>query len=129
MATIRGLLKELESFNTTPESAGYDLRLDLSTIIHMHLARKGWTQSKLAAACGMKAPLLTRIMHGASNCTFETAGRILFALGVQPKLNGMERSGKSAVRAVKSALKIPKGEESDPTRDLTELRRRKAKGK
>lgn len=83
---FRDLLKELDEFNETAEGRGFDLRLDLADIIFRHLAEKGWTQTKLAEAAGMKSPLLTRIMHSSTNCTFETAGRILLALGIKGKL-------------------------------------------
>ena len=83
---FRDLLKDLEEFDRTPEGWSCDLRLDLADIIIRHLAEKSWTQAKLAEAAGMKQPALTRILHSDANCTFETAGRVLFALGVKGKL-------------------------------------------
>lgn len=86
MATTRELLDNLSHFERQPESAGFDLRWDLAEMILRELARKGWTQKQLADAAGMKESFITRIVHGASNCTFEVAGRILFALQVKAKL-------------------------------------------
>ena len=83
---IRDLLSDLAEFESTPESRGYDLRLDLAEIILRHLDGRRWTQGKLARAAGMKSSFLTRITHAAQNCTFEVAGRLLFALGVNAKL-------------------------------------------
>jgi transcriptional regulator with XRE-family HTH domain len=76
------LLKALDEFEATPESRGYDLRLSLSTLVAKRLKAKGWTQKQLADATGMKESFITRIVHADSNCTFDVAGRILFALGV-----------------------------------------------
>jgi hypothetical protein len=91
---IRDLLGDLERFDQAPESRGHDLRLDLSEIILRHLSKKGWTQKRLAQEAGMKETMLTRIIHAASNCTFDTAGRILFALGIKAKLHEVrEASG------------------------------------
>ena len=86
MATTQDLLKVLEDFDKKPESQGYRLRLDLSAIVLRHLSEKGWTQQQLADAAGVKPPYVTRIIHGATNCTFESAGNVLFALGVKVKL-------------------------------------------
>lgn len=83
---IRDLLSDLDAFERDPASAGYDLRLDLAEIILRHLDGKNWTQKKLAEAAGMKSPFITRITHAAQNCTFDVAGRLLFALGIKAKL-------------------------------------------
>ena len=85
-AAIRDLLRDLEDFDRDPASAGYDLRLDLADIVLRHLDGKRWTQKKLADAAGMKSPFITRITHAAQNCTFDVAGRLLFALGVKARL-------------------------------------------
>ena len=86
MAVIQELLNDLEAFNNTPQGRGYDLRLDLSSIIVRQLDAKGWTQKELADRAGVKEPFITRLIHAGTNCTFETAGRILFALGVRAEL-------------------------------------------
>jgi plasmid maintenance system antidote protein VapI len=85
-AIIRELLNDLEKFNRTPESVGYDLRLDLAELVLEELRAKKWSKADLARAAGMHPPFLTRIVNSDSNCTFEVAGRICHALGVRPKL-------------------------------------------
>lgn len=85
-AIIRELLDDLEEFNRTPESVGYDLRLDLAELVLEELRAKKWSKGDLARAAGMHPPFLTRIVNSASNCTFEVAGRICHALRVRPKL-------------------------------------------
>ena len=86
MSGIDDVLKDIEHLEKTPEGHAYDLRLDLSEIVLRHLDGKHWTQNQLAKAAGMRPQVLTRIIHAASNCTFETAGRILFALGIKARL-------------------------------------------
>ena len=86
MSGIQDLLNDLAEFESTPESAGYELRHDLAGIIARHLAEKNWTQAQLADAMGAKAPFITRLIHSSSNCTFEVAGRVFFALGLKVKL-------------------------------------------
>jgi ribosome-binding protein aMBF1 (putative translation factor) len=86
MSTTRDLLNDLDEFDNTPEGRGYDLRLDLSSIIVRQLAAKGWTQKKLADEVGVKESFITRLIHSSANCTFDTAGRVLFALGVRAEL-------------------------------------------
>ena len=83
---IRDLLSDIAEFEAAPESAGHELRLDLAEIVLRHLDGRQWTQRKLADAAGMKSPFITRITHAAQNCTFDVAGRLLFALGVKAKL-------------------------------------------
>jgi transcriptional regulator with XRE-family HTH domain len=83
---IRDLLSDLEAFRQTRESRGHDLRNDLANIVVRHLAQRGWSQARLAEAAGMKSPMLTRIIHSDANCTFDTAGRLLYALGIEAKL-------------------------------------------
>lgn len=80
---ILGLLTELEN---NPESVGLSLRLDLATIILKALRERGWNQSALASAAGVKEGFISRLVHSDANCTFETAGRILFALGLRASL-------------------------------------------
>ena len=83
---IRDLLGDLEAYRQTAESRGHDLRNDLANIVVRHLGQRGWSQARLAEAAGMKSPVLTRIIHSDANCTFDTAGRLLYALGIEAKL-------------------------------------------
>ena len=106
MAAFQELLNEFKAIEESPLSTGFDLRLDLSEIIHRHLGENGLTQKALADAVGMKEPQLSRILHAASNCTFETAGRILFALGIKVKL--VEHSSPSHASGIPSRASAAK---------------------
>ena len=96
--------KEIDKVDSTAEGSSLDLRLDLSSLICKKLAENKWTQKELAHRVGMKESLLNRIIHGASNCTFETAGRILFALGIKGQLVD---SGKCDSRSAPLELNRP----------------------
>src|SRR5438067_799702 len=91
MAETPDLLKILDDFNRHPESRGYDLRLSLAAIIMRRMKTKNWTQKQLAEAAGMKPSFITRILHADSNCTFDVAGRLLFALGIRAELAEVPR--------------------------------------
>ena len=88
----QGWLKTAEEFENTPEGAGFSLRADLSDIIVRHLGQRGMTQTRLAEAAGMKPQQLSRVIHSSANCTLDTAGRILFALGIRAKLAESDES-------------------------------------
>jgi DNA-binding phage protein len=88
-------LKAMESFESTPEGAGFSLRADLSDIVARHLGERGMTQAQLAAAAGMKPQQLSRVIHSNANCTLDTAGRILHALGIKGKLGEADESRKT----------------------------------
>ena len=81
--TAKDLLRVLREFEKTPESVGVDLRLDLADLVMKHLDRLGWTQKRLAKQADMQESFISRIINAESNCTFEVAGRIVHALGVQ----------------------------------------------
>jgi len=87
MANIHDLHKVLEHFELQPESAGYDLRLSFAELLLRRLDELGWSQKQLAEASGMKAPQLSRIIHSDQNCTFDVAGRLLFALGLRARIS------------------------------------------
>lgn len=80
---ILGLLDEAEA---SPSSVGLDLRLDLAAIVMSGINQRRWSQKDLAIACGMKPSFISRIVHSDANCEFETAGRILHALGIRATL-------------------------------------------
>lgn len=81
------LLTTLDEFERDdPSSRGLAFRLDLAEIVGRELRAKGWTQRKLAEVASVKEPFISRILHSEANCTFDTAGRLLFALGVQGTL-------------------------------------------
>ncbi len=80
---IRSMLAELDRFDQTSESVGLELRLSLAETILRHLKAKGWTQAMLARKAGVKEPFISRVLHSNANCTLDTAGKLLFALGVR----------------------------------------------
>ena len=80
------LLDDLDAFNATVEGYAYDLRLDLSSQIAMHLTATGMSQRQLAEAAGLRSPQLTRILHDQQNCTFETVVLLYRAMGIRPHL-------------------------------------------
>ncbi len=86
MPNTQDLLKLLDDFQDSPEALGHELRLDLAELILKTLRQKRWTQKQLAQAARMKPSFINRIVHGASNCTFDVAGRLLFALGLKARL-------------------------------------------
>jgi plasmid maintenance system antidote protein VapI len=103
------LMTDLESFDQSPDGRGFDLRLDLADIILRHLNKNGITQKKLAELAGMKEPMITRLIHAATNCTFDSAGRILFALGIKGRLVELQASagGMPMARKKKSSHNTP----------------------
>ncbi|MBY0261203.1 MAG: helix-turn-helix domain-containing protein [Phycisphaerales bacterium] len=95
MSKRRDLLGLLAEAEAKPESVGFDLRLDLASIVLRALRQRGWSQSDLARAAGMKASFISRVVHSDANCEFETAGRILHALGLVAKLHAATRGGEA----------------------------------
>ena len=70
-------MNKLNGFKQTPASGGLDLRIDLAEIILGHLGEDGLTQLHLAELASVTPQQITRIIHSSTNCTFDTAGRIL----------------------------------------------------
>ena len=89
-------LKDIEAFQKTPEGAGFGLRNDLAEIIVRQLGERGMTQTDLAQAAGMKPQQLSRVIHSSANCTLDTAGRILHALGISATLRESHRPAAQA---------------------------------
>ena len=83
---LKKIRDALERFDSTPASAGLDLRLSLSGLILKHLECNGWTQGELARRAGLKEPYISRVLHGNANCTLDTVGKLLFALGTTAQL-------------------------------------------
>ena len=50
------------------------------------LKNRGWTQKRLAEEVGKKEAQISRLVNADANCTFETASRILFALGIRARI-------------------------------------------
>ena len=95
MNHVRDILKALDEYHQTPESHGMKLRLNLAQIILRHIKENKWTQKELARKTSYKDSFISRLLHSDANCTFETAGRILFALGVEAKLEEVRETHSS----------------------------------
>ena len=113
---VNDLLQELADYEKNdPEHVGFDLRLQFSEIVVDALRRNGWTQRDLADRIGRKASFISRIVHSDSNCTFDTAGRILFALDVQPQLREQpaevraDTNGTLQLDWTKAVTRVPSG--------------------
>ena len=91
MTAIRDLLSDLDEFQETVEGFAVSLQLDLSELILRHLAERGWTQSRLAKAVGVKPPYITRLIHSDENCGIYTIAKVFHTLGVKPKLIAQEK--------------------------------------
>ena len=83
---IHNLLKGLKEFEKSQHGAGMDLRLDFAEIVLRRLRELNWNQKQLADAVEMKEPQLTKLIHSDSNCTVDTIGRLLNALGIRTSL-------------------------------------------
>jgi len=95
---IQSLRDSLEAYRrTSPESVGLDLRLDFSGIIIRNLRKKGWSQRDLALKAGYKESFISRLLHSNANCTFETAGNVLFALGLRAGLEERAESVQGSI--------------------------------
>ena len=96
MSHVQDILTALDEYHQTPESRGMKLRLNLAEIILRHLKENNWTQKELARKTSFKDAFISRLLHSDTNCTFETAGRILFALGIEAKLEEVRPTHSSA---------------------------------
>lgn len=86
MVTVKEILEDLKQFEEDPDSRGVQLRLNLAEIVIRSLRAKGWTQRQLADEAGMKESYVSRVLHSAANCTFDSAGKLLFALDVSASI-------------------------------------------
>ena len=86
MATVSDLHTILDEYKKTPDAVGLGLRLDLAQILLRQMNAVGWDNEQLADAAGMREFTVTAILHSDMNLTFETAGRLLHALGIKPAL-------------------------------------------
>jgi len=86
MASTQDILQVLDEYKRRPESYGLKLRLNLAELVIRQLNSNGWSQRDLARRTGLKEAYISRILHSDANCTFESAGKILFALGVKVAL-------------------------------------------
>ncbi len=107
---VRDLGQLLDQYENTPDSYGIGLRLDLSEIVLRHL-KNNMTQASLARESGLSPQMVTRIVHAATNCTFETAGKVLFALGIKAQL---VESQSGAIFTKEPEIRITKKTDTKP---------------
>ena len=86
MASTQDILRALDEYKRKPESYGMKLRLNLAELVIQQLNSNNWSQRDLAKRTGLKEAYISRILHSDANCTFESAGKILFALGIKAAL-------------------------------------------
>lgn len=77
---------------SSAEGVALKLRLNLAELALGRLQENGWTQRKLAREIGWKESFLSRVLHGDENWTSETAGRVMFALGIDAELSEAKTS-------------------------------------
>lgn len=85
------LTKFLEEFDESPQGYGTQLRLDFAEIIWSSLVRKKWSQRRLSEQSGLADSVISNLVHGNKNCTLDTIGRILHALGTRATLREVAR--------------------------------------
>ena len=125
MTSALDILRVLDEYKRKPESYGMKLRLNLAELVIQQLNSNGWSQRDLAQKAGLKEAYISRVLHSDTNCTFESAGRILFALGIKAALlpesewtstddrygNEIDQQGGTAEKVI---LRFPQEDSSEP---------------
>ena len=87
MSEVRERLRErLERFKASPAGYGAKLRLDFAEIIWRNLERKPWSQRQLARKVRLADSVISNLIHGNKNCTLDTVGKVIHALGTEATL-------------------------------------------
>ena len=81
--SVKELHRLREEYRRTSDSYGHELRLSFAEIVVDKLRELGWTQKALSQKLRVSEPQISRLLNGDHNWTSESAGRILFALGVR----------------------------------------------
>jgi len=80
-------LEQLDAdFSDSPQGYGHQLRLDFAQILWRRMNELGWTQSRLSDESGFTPAFVSNIVHGNQNCTLDTVGKALYALGIRAQL-------------------------------------------
>lgn len=90
----------VDNFRKTERGYTHGLKLDLCSLVAQALSKKGWSQKKLAEKAGMKESYISDVLNNKRNWTAESASKILFALGVKPRLLEDQRPPVSASHAI-----------------------------
>lgn len=81
------LLEEFSKIEQSPTSGGFDLRMDLMEILHRHApSTKRSACEEIAKVAGVDVNVVMNAMCADQDLTFDTAGRIIHALGLKPRL-------------------------------------------
>ena len=99
MTTARDILRILDEYERKPESYGVKLRLNLAELVIQQLNVTGWSMRQLAETSGVSEAYISRILHSDANCSFDTVGKILFALGVRARLQ-IEPGGRTTAASI-----------------------------
>ncbi len=87
-------------------TASSKLRSGLGYAMLVGLKDKGWTHTQLGEAVGVDPTVINLLTHGQTDCSLETAGRILFALGVCARLVLENDSSPEDCRMAKRCKKV-----------------------
>ena len=87
--TLNRIKKRLEEFKNSPVGYGARLRLDFAEIIWCGLERNNWSQRRLSREVGLADSVVSNLIHGNKNCTLDTVGKIIHALGTRATLQEM----------------------------------------
>lgn len=104
MVRIAELNRRLREFQDSPRGFGHELRMNVAEIVMRNLKQKPWTQRELAEAAGKGESYITRIVHGQQNCSLDTVGALLYALGVRASI--VEDAPAKAVGSVAHSLTL-----------------------
>ena len=83
---VEDILRALDEYNSEEASIGLEMRLSLAEIVLGQLRCRGWSQRDLAERTGLQESYISRVLHSNANCTFGTAGKLLFTLGIRARL-------------------------------------------
>ena len=123
-ARIQSLLDSLADYKGTAPGISLKLRLSLAEILQSNLKSRGWTQRKLADKTNKKEAYISRVMHSEANCTLDTIGELLFALGIRARLQQETLIAVSGEQTTGGALRVLRqdgtyGEEIDLQEAIT----------
>jgi len=83
---IEDIHQAVREYEDSPDGYTLELALSLAEIVLCTLRNKGWSHCDLGLRAGMHPSFIERIVHADVNCTFEEAGKLLFALGVHAQI-------------------------------------------
>lgn len=103
---IEALLSDLESFEDSAEGWAYELRLDFADLLISGLRERRWSQTELAEKIDRKQPFVNRLIHADANCTLDTIGRLLHALGLKARLVREAKAGPAIEKSDTTANRV-----------------------